>query len=785
MRKQHLFSGVAVAAFALAVAPSAAMAKGDPAPGGTAGAAVEGAAQASDDDGIIVTAQRREQTLAEIPQSISVVGGETLERQQATSFLDYAQLVPGLSLTQENPGESRLILRGVNTGSVGSTVAVYVDDVPFGSSGSLSNAGILAGDFDTFDVARVEVLRGPQGTLYGSNALGGVMKFITATPDFSGYAVRGQAGLETVKDGGTGYFGNAMVNIPLGSTLGLRASGFYRSDDGYVDAVGRAATGVNKNERYGGRATLLFQPTDDFSIKLFGLMQNIRVDSPSSFAVNPVTQRPINPLTGADSNGQRLRFERYPELNEVDYRMYSGTIDYDFGFAGITSVTSYATQDQKQISDISTNAARGTANAVYAPTAPNTVGLIYQNDIALEKFTQEVRLTSADSDVFEWLIGGYYTHEKSSIYQEYLPFTLATQALIPPATTFSGLTFQRFVYATIDAKYEEIAGFASATLHLGDRFEITAGGRYSHNSQTSTQAVVQLGGGAPQNGSSSEGVFTYSIAPRFELSDYASVYARVAKGYRPGGPNFVPPGAPAGFPTEFLADTIISYEAGLRAETPDRRFGLDVSAFVLDWDDILILSTATVAGTPVGVNSNGRRARSKGVEATVTLRPTRGLTAVITGAFTDAKLLDDTIPASGGLNLTGGLRGDVLPYSPRWSSNISIDYDWDLGGAEAFVGGSVRMVGDQVGGFSTAYRTAYGRRVNIDGYATLDLRAGVDFGGITASLYARNLTDTYGVVSAGGYPATIPAALGGTAVPYMTASTIRPRTIGGSLGFRF
>ena len=141
-------------------------------------------------DVIVVTAQRRVQTLIEVPQSISVVGGDTLERQQATSFADYAALVPGLSIDQDNPGEARVILRGINTGSVASTVAIYVDDVPFGSSGGLSNGGVLAGDFDTFDVARVEVLKGPQGTFYGSNALGGVIKFITAEPELGHFETR-------------------------------------------------------------------------------------------------------------------------------------------------------------------------------------------------------------------------------------------------------------------------------------------------------------------------------------------------------------------------------------------------------------------------------------------------------------------------------------------------------------------------------------------------------------------------------------------------------------------
>jgi len=165
---------------------------------------VAAAEEDADEQRIIVTANRRAQQLFDVSQSIAVVSDETLERQAAISFADYAQLVPGFTLTQENPGETRLILRGLNTGAVGSMVATYVDDVPFGASGSLSNAAILAGDFDTFDVARIEVLRGPQGTLYGANAMGGVLKFITALPSTNRLEARAQVGVESVRYGEMG-----------------------------------------------------------------------------------------------------------------------------------------------------------------------------------------------------------------------------------------------------------------------------------------------------------------------------------------------------------------------------------------------------------------------------------------------------------------------------------------------------------------------------------------------------------------------------------------------------
>ncbi|MDQ8756604.1 TonB-dependent receptor [Sphingosinicella sp. LHD-64] len=746
------------------------------------------AAADTDQNEIIVTAQRRTQTLLEVPQSVSVVGGETLERQQATSFLDYAQLVPGLSITQDNPGESRVILRGINTGSVASTVSIYVDDVPFGSSGSLSNAGELAGDFDTFDVARIEVLRGPQGTLYGANSLGGTLKFVTAAPAFDRFEARGQAGVEFVDDGGTGWSGNALVNLPVTDMLAIRASGFYRRNAGYVDTVGRSGEDVNRSDSYGGRVSVLFEPTDNFSVRLFAMAQNIRTDSPSTYEVDPATLEPVNALTGLASD-ERTRFERIAEFNDFDYRLYSGTLDWDLGFATLTSVTSYATLDQRSITDFSNTAERDLVNAFVAPTAPGTVGLAFQADIDTDKFTQEVRLASPDSGTIEWLVGAYYTRENALLFQRFQPFDLATQALLPTEVTLApGVTVPEIVFVTLDSNYEEVAGFASATWHISPRFEVTAGGRYSHNSQDSVQFTSIFGGDETITGDSSESVFTWSVAPRFEINERTSLYARVAKGYRPGGPNAVPPGAPADFPATFRADTLVSYEIGLRGETEDRTFAFDASLFYLDWKNILI-NTVFIdpdTGTAFGTNGNGRRARSLGAEATATLRPMRGLTAVLNLAYTDAELRDDTTPEDGALNLVGGLRGDKLPYTPEFSMSLSTDYEWTLSGStRAFVGGNVRLVSDQTGGFDPDYRAVFGRRPELDGYTTVDLRAGVDFEHFSVTAYVRNLTNSRGLVSTSGYPRQIPPVVGGNDVPLAFASSIRPRTIGFTLGARF
>ncbi|MFW2351315.1 TonB-dependent receptor [Qipengyuania sp.] len=758
-------------------------------------AAAPAFAQEADDDDlgdnvIIVTAQKREQTLAEIPQSISVLGGDDLEQQQATSFVDYVAQVPGLSLQQSDPGRTRIILRGINTGGASPTAAVYVDDTPFGPSTGASNGAILAGDIDTFDIERVEVLRGPQGTLYGANSLGGLVKFVTVAPQLGEFQVRAKAGYEVTDGGDDGWSANGVVNIPVGDTIALRASGYYRDVGGYIDTVGINRENANDYASYGGRASLLFEPSEDFSVRLTAIAQNIRSNSRAGFDVDPVTLKPLDfdPTTGDPiSDGRLTRSEYFPERNDVDYRLYNGTVEWDMGFATLTTVTSYGTLDQTEVYDV-TYQLPGIADAIYGGPGVDPLGITFPAFSGQKKFTQEVRLDSPSNDSFEWLIGGYFTKEDGLLFQNYQPFVLATGEAVDPALTLpvgaggADVTFPTFLTAVLDSQYKEYAAFGSATWYITPAFDITAGARYSHNEQDTLQSLdgslLFFSGFAVEDipdvvtGTSKENVFTWSVAPRLELSDQTTLYARVAKGYRPGGPNVVPPGAGPNFPTQFDADTLISYEAGIRAETADRSFTIDASVYYLDWKDIQVLVTYDTAIGPVNADGNGDTATSKGVEISATLRPIRGLDVTWNIAYNDARL-DEDLPAG-----NGGFADDRLPYAPEWSTSLSADYEWAVGNsAKAFVGGSVRLISDQFGNFDDAYQTTFGRRYTIDGYASADLRAGIDFERFSIGAYVRNVTDSRGLTSVGSF-----LLRPGTA---LSATAIRPRTFGLTVGAEF
>lgn len=702
---------------------------------------------------VIVTAQKRSEALIDVPLSISVVDGGVLERQHAANFQDYLKLVPGLQLNQDTPGGGRLVMRGVNTGSVAATVAVYVDETPFGSSTGLVNGAVLAGDFDPFDMQRVEVLRGPQGTLYGASSLGGVLKFATNPPRTDRLEARARAGAETVADGDVGYSGVGMVNVPLSDTFAVRASGYYREQAGFIDSIGTGgsdvAEDINESQSYGGRVSALYSPNDAFSMRLSAVVQNIRNNAASAVESNPNT---LATLYSTPSQSQFI-----PEFSDVDYRIYNATLDFDLGFATLTSSTSYNELDSPFRSDLTTQ---------FSPLITPFVGpneFMQEQTTAYDKVTQEVRLTSPVSATFDWLAGAYFTREKGDIAQHLVALVPRTFNPIPGQPQLGDLT--------LHSEYEELAAFASGTIHFGERFDLTLGGRYSENDQEAKQDAIGLLAGGPAGTSfpratSSEDVFTYSVAPQLKFGDHASLYARVATGFRPGGPNVLPPGAPAGVPLSYDSDSLTSYEVGVKAESSDRAYSVDASVFHIKWEDIQLFTRVN----NFGVNVNGGGATSNGVEVTVTARPVTALSLALNAAYTDTELDDDTGP------LVGGLEGDPLPFTPEYSIGANAEYEWPVGAeATAYVGGSLRYLSDQTGSFDFAFRTLNGRQRELPSYEVLDLRAGVSFGRYSIELYAKNLTDSDGRTSTGTVGSYPNGAMG--------TGVIRPRTIGLAFGF--
>ncbi len=680
--------------------------------------------QRDDVQQVVVTAQKRAQTMVDVPQSMSVVGGDALEKHQATGFADYLKLVPSLQLVQSTPGEGRLVLRGLDTGGVASTVAVYLDETPFGSSSGLANGAILAGDFDTFDLARVEVLRGPQGALYGASSLGGLVKFVTNAPDFDGFAMRARIGAASVDGGGVSYRTNLVVNTPISETLAARASVSYQKEPGFIDSIGTAgsdlARDINKAENYGGRASLLYKPHKDFDLRLTAVAQNIATDAPSIVESDPDS---LENLYGRPTQSQFV-----PQMRDIHYRVFNGTANWNLGSASLTSSTSYSTQKQYAREDLTTNLSQFVEDNLSVPN-----DLYMGMELEVRKFTQELRLSSNGGGRVDWLAGLYYTDEEADLDQRY-------HALVPGTMTpATGLPLLADV--GLGSNYREVAAFANTTIHLNPVYDLDIGGRYSHNKQDAHQFGdgALAGGPADNRGESSEDVFTYAVSLKRKFSERTAVYARAAKGFRPGGPNVLPPAAPPGTPTSYESDSVMSYEAGLKTQSDDGRWSLDLSAFHIKWKDIQLL--AEVNG--FGINANGSGATADGVEITAGWRPLRGLRLSANGAWNKARLDDDT-----DLELVGGYKGDRLPFSPKYTASLLADYRWTIGDTTpAFAGASVRRMAGQYGSFDPAYRAANGRQREIPSYNVFDAYAGLELGNWTVEVFGKNLGNSDGKLS--------------------------------------
>jgi outer membrane receptor protein involved in Fe transport len=325
------------------------------------------------------------------------------------------------------------------------------------------------------------------------------------------------------------------------------------------------------------------------------------------------------------------------------------------------------------------------------------------------------------------------------------------------------------------SKYKEYAAFANTTFHFGQRYDLDVGARYSRNKQDAlqTQDGALVGGASTMTANSSEHVFTYAVAPKFKIDDRNSVYARAAKGYRPGGPNVLPPNPPAGTPTTYGSDSVMSYEIGYKSISSDGKLSFEVAAFHIDWKDIQLL--AVVNG--FGVNTNGAGATSNGVEFNATVRPVQGLRLSANGSYNNARLDDDTDP------LVGGVKGDRLPFSPKVSFGVMADYRWTLGATtQAYAGASVRHLSDQSASFDGTYRTAHGRQREVPSYSVIDAHFGVDMGMWTLEAYGKNLGNSNGKVSTGAQTAN-----GMNVAPNGAINTgvIAPRTLGVTLTKEF
>lgn len=705
----------------------------------------------SDLSTVTVTANKRTERLQDVPMAVATVSGEDLRREGATSFADYATKVPGLNLISQSAGFTQLVLRGITSGSGqgNATVSTYIDDAQYGSSTIYALGAVLTPDLDPADIERIEVLRGPQGTLYGANSLGGLVKFVTTAPDPTQAYGRVSAGYSSVSGGEGGFSERAMLNVPLvADKLALRVNAYNRDDPGYIDNVKTGQSNVNQAHVSGGRGQVLWQPTDKVSVRLSSLAQNLSSDGLAFFgiSVDPAT---LKPLDGYQKENQAAG----TGLFNVKYRLTDLSVNADMGWATLVSSSSYSTMYNNRNADYT---------AAYGPLLNPTFGLAnggyaLANQIDLGKFTQDLRLQSAEDQTLAWRVGAFYTREHSTNVQSLKSFDASTGAPIA-LPQLGDINVGPGIF-------KEWAGYADVTWHATSQLSVLVGARYTRD----RTAYTQVGSGILVGPSdfttrSSDTSTTYLFNPSFKFNDDLMAYVRVASGFRPGGANVgVPPGL--GAPTTFKPDKLTSYELGFKSTLLDHRMTFDADVFYVDWDQVQITSTAG----GFGFLSNGGKAKSQGVELSWQYTPVSGLILSANASYTDAKLIADTPPG------VYGYKGDPLPWVPIWNANVGVDYNFPLsGGWSGFVGGNYVYVDSR----TTDFLTVPGTRSIVPSYFGVDLHLGANVGNWTLQAYVKNLTNERGITSLGSQTTNpLGSPFGAAYVP--------PRTVGVTVGLDF
>lgn len=707
---------------------------------------------------IIVTAQKRDERAIDVPVAISAVSADALTEQNIVQMSDYYSRVPGLQFAGDET--YALSLRGVTTGGgTNPTLAILVDEIPFGSTTFLGLGNSRFPDFDPSILERIEVLRGPQGTLYGASSLGGLIKYVTRKPDTNRFYGRVEGGWNTVEDGDTGWMGRGSLNIPLASDrAAILLSGFTREDPPYTDnvRVGNEAKDVNEARTSGGFASLLFKPLDTLSFTLTGLYQERDAKFASGIQVeaDPLTQAPTYvPTFGKHA----VSLADTSDVGEQQF--YSGRIEWDAGPVQVTSLTSWGRSEGTNFNDLT--AIFGFLTNFYG--APAGAGVRIEDASDTDKFVQELRIGGSASR-FDWRTGLFYTKEEGTVAQTLKMFGSAT------ATPYSGSGI---------IEYEEYAAFGDVTVHITDQWDIQLGMRYARNDQSyqSISAVdapvVPVFGppGATTPVESDDSTITWAFSPTYRFNPDLMAYFRVATGYRPGGPNT----EVGNIPRTYDSDSVINYELGLKGYLSGLGVSFDVALFQIDWKDIQLQNTDSA--TQFLYFDNGEDARSRGIEASASWRPVDGLTLEANGTLLDAELTA-ALPAIAGSDYLVGASGDRLPASAKFTSNLSAQYDFPLAATiDAFVGANWSYIGERKSTFMNSAAFAQGaQRFDWPSYSVVDLRTGLRIDEAwSVNLYARNVLDEDGVIVADNR--------GGTNVPLVTF--LQPRTYGLSVSWDF
>ena len=694
------------------------------------GATYSPAVQAQDSENVLeevtVTASRREEALQDVAFSVAVINVDDYMEAGFSSLADILPFVPGVSVAGSGePYNNDVFIRGVNA-VLSAGVVSYVDDIPFGSSTVYTTPAPLDGTL--LDLGTLDVLKGPQGTLYGASAMGGMLKFNTREASLEEWTGSISADLSTTHGGGFNQMYRVNANGPIATdTLGMSFTAFWKDKSGYIDNVTIPKDGWDDYEYYGGSGSLRWAATEKLEIKVQGLYQKSTLDGAATVWANYADDQLLPGIAAGDPwHGKYKTGEETLNPSEFEASLLGLTVNYDFDFGRLTSVTSTQELSYIQSPDVTIPFAFF-ADIFFPDNAPHTSATAIL-DLGFDKVTQEIRLTSNSNEQFEWILGGYYTNEDGRNIQDLI--------LVPNDPLF---------FADFPSKYKETSFFANGTYYFTPDFDGTFGIRYADYSNS-----VQLTAEGPLVApipltKIEDNVTTYQFNLRYRAGENMSFYGRIASGYRPGGANLVllDPETGESLVDEFFEpDTLWSYEIGMKGTSEDGRFGYDIAAFYIDWQDYQI----SVVRGGLSVAGNADKAVSKGAEASLSFAATDALTIKGILSYTNAKLAADDQDL-------GGADGEQLPNTPKWQAGLDFNYAFNMGKLPAYFGAAWTYKDKMPVGFS-GYTDENGvfwppssPRLVLDSYSLIDLRLGLTVSKVNLSFYVTNLLDEWAYTS--------------------------------------
>jgi iron complex outermembrane recepter protein len=722
--------GAALAVCGAAAAGGGTACADEPQPGTTAGL-----------EEIVVTAEKYNSTIQNTPISMSAFSGDQLTAAGITTVEDLSHEVPGLSMRSAGPGQTEYEARGIaSTAGASPTVGFYLDEIPL-SPPAQAQIGKVVIDPDLYDVNRVELLRGPQGTLYGSGSMGGTVKVITNQPKLGTFEASFQGTLSDT-DGGSGNGGGSfMLNFPLADTLALRVVGSDTYRSGWIDRVvvspfpqdgattrgnvlaapvQSVTTNVNTESLYGGRASLLFQPDPDFSIVAMALLQRMHMGAYDEFDDPP-------------GSAYMAHYEAFniPEPIDDTAHVYSLTATANLGFADLTSASGYFERHLSQTQDASESVSYVTGIYPY-------VAVPYSEVDPSRQFSQELRLTSRGNERLHWAGGVFY----SDLTSDWIEFGAnpAFVSLSPPGENPNGASYQ----ADNPFRLRQYAVFGDGSYNFTDNWTFEAGLRWYryqdalYINERGYYAPVVSGGPTVTVETSNSGFnprFNLSYRPNSDLTAYASA----SKGFRPGGPNqTVAAICNIGKTPSFGPDSLWNYEVGEKARFLDGRLSINSDLFYIKWSGVQQNVLLNYCGSLY--TGNAGNARSFGPELEINAKLAENWTLSANASYTDAKITEPsasfaagaagsyyTCPTAGNCTLPIlNVPKDAGSLALLYSTDVSRGYLLKARLSVIYVGTAI----DQAASYFT-----------LPSYTIASARVGLSNDRWSATLFVNNLTN--------------------------------------------